>query len=69
VASEPIWPGPTTLIVVNRQLAEVDAIGQRAANEGFGDLVDIAEDATEALKALKMQIENTIEAQEDPDGE
>lgn len=70
MASEPApWPNKDTLSSVEGMVAEVDAIAQRAANEGFGALPDDADDAVTALKELAQEIRNLLEAwKEEADG-
>jgi hypothetical protein len=68
VADPELWPNEATSSDVGRAIQSCEEIAQRAANEGFGELVDVAQDAITALNDLTTQIDNTIGAQEDGDG-
>jgi len=60
-----LWPNEATSSAVGRALTDVEAIMQRASDEGHGSLRDVAEDAISALNDLMQEIDNTVEAQED----
>ncbi|EOD66874.1 hypothetical protein [Amycolatopsis vancoresmycina] len=63
-----LWPNEATSSAVGRALTDVEAIARRAADEGFGELVDVAQDTIAALDDLATQIDATIDAQ-DEDGD
>jgi hypothetical protein len=54
---DPNWPGKDVLAEISRMAERCGELAQRASDEGYGDLVSYAADASEVLKALADSVD------------